>query len=278
MTRYYGKAQAAADRIVAAFRAGKIPEALAQVFVHRADDVPCRSWSVLNQLIVALAGSSDARGFRQWQAVGRYVNKGERSIHILVPLCRKAEDPETGEERVHLYGFKGAPVFGFEQTGGAPLPVDHAAQRFLDSLPLVTVARSWGLSVESYNGQAGRAFGKYRRGQGIALGVENLSTWAHELIHAADDRLGNLKEFGQHWRSETVAELGGAVLLGCIGRSVEADLGGCWRYVKAYADKADLQPVTACRRVVERVCAAVNLVLDEADVLTGAANPPAAVA
>ena len=49
---------------------------------------------------------------------------------------------------------------------------------------------------------------KRRRGASIALGVENLSTWAHEFIHAADDRLGHLTENGQHWRAEAVAELG----------------------------------------------------------------------
>jgi hypothetical protein len=42
--------------------------------------------------------------------------------------------------------------------------------------------------------------------------------------------LGNLKEKGQHWRSETVAELGGAILLECLGYSSESDRGGCFDY------------------------------------------------
>ena len=76
----------------------------------------------------------------------------------------------------------------------------------MNSLPLIEVARTWGLDVDAYNGLEGAPNGKYMRKKAIAVGVKNLSTW-HELIHAADDRLGNLTERGQHWRSEVVAEL-----------------------------------------------------------------------
>ena len=63
----------------------------------------------------------------------------------------------------------------------------------------------------------------------------------HDLRNqpAADDRLGSLKEWGQHWRSETVAELGGAVLLRLLGFDHEADLGGSWCYVQRYALEED---------------------------------------
>jgi hypothetical protein len=66
-------------------------------------------------------------------------------------------------------------------------------------------------------GQPSAALGKCRHGSGIALGVKNLSTWARELVHGADHRLGHLKERGRPWRSETVAEWGGAVLLEIFG-------------------------------------------------------------
>ncbi|MFH1268631.1 MAG: ArdC family protein, partial [Planctomycetota bacterium] len=225
---------------------GNLPKALAPVFVQRKDDVPCRAWSWSNQLLTALSGHSDARGYRQWQAVGRHVKKGEKAFHILCPCVGKKTDvdPDTGQEkeRTWIYGFTSAPVFGFSQTEGDPLPPpDPAVARWLESLPLRDVAETWGLSVDAYNGRAGVALGKYRHGAGIALGVENLATWAHELCHAADDRLGNLKERGQHWRSETVAELGGAVLLEALGYDVESDRGGCWEYVQAYATDAGIR-------------------------------------
>lgn len=272
MQSYQRKAADAANRILEAFQAGGLPKALAPIFVNRADDVPCRQWSWNNQLLTALSGTSDARGFRQWQAVGRCVKKGEKAFPILVPLKgkRKGVDPETGDEReVHfVYGFSSAPVFGVEQTDGDPLPPpDPAVMAWLDSLPLREVADSWGLSIDAYNGRGGGAAGKYRRGQSIALGVENLSTWTHELLHAADDQLGNLLEVGQHWRSETVAELGGAILLEMLGHEAASDRGRCWNYVKHYAETVKLEPVTACQRVLKRTCDAVALVLDTAETL-----------
>jgi hypothetical protein len=85
------------------------------------------------------------------------------------------------------------------------------------------------------------------------------------LVHAADDRNGKLTEKGQHWRSETVAELGGAVLLEILGFKHEADLGGCWGYIQSYAQKGQIGVAAACLRVLERTCAAVGLILDTAE-------------
>ncbi len=270
--RYYGQAEQAASRIMAAFQVGNLPQALAPIFIMRRDHVPCRAWSWSNQLLVALCGHSDARGVRQWQAAGRCVRKGEKGFAILVPLVKKSEqnNTKTGEkeERSYLCGFKHSIVFGLEQTEGAELPpADPAVTAWLDNLPLVEVAKSWGLSVEAYSGRPGAPQGKYRLGHSIALGVENLSTWAHELLHAADDRLGTLVERGQHWRSEVVAELGGAILLEMMGLPEAADRGGCWSYVAAYAHDGGLEPISACQRVLKRTCDAVALVLDTAEVL-----------
>lgn len=92
--------------------------------------------------------------------------------------------------------------------------------------------------------------------------------WAHELVHAADHRNGKLKELGQHWRSETVAQLGSAVLLRLLGHGEDADLGGSWRYIQWYARKSDIEVVEACGLVLDRTCEAVALILDTAEFLT----------
>lgn len=90
-------------------------------------------------------------------------------------------------------------------------------------------------------------------GQSIALGTRNLATWAHELIHAADDRLqATGLRGGQRWDQEIVAELGGATLLEIAGEPVESDLGGCWQYIRRYAEQAKLEPLTACQAVLNR--------------------------
>jgi hypothetical protein len=270
--KYFGRAEDVANKIVEAFKAGNLPKALAPIFIRRKDGVPCRSWSFGNQLLCILNGTSDARGIRQWNECGRWVKKGSKALDILVPMLKPATviDEETKQEkRVEvLVGFKTAPVFGVECTEGKDIPKDQEILQWINALPLVEVARSWGLNVDAYNGQEGKALGQFCKDQAIGLGVQNLSTWAHEIMHAADHRLGHLKEKGQHWRSETVAELGGAILLECLGYSTESDRGGCFEYIERYAEAAGLQPIQACMDVLKRTCEAVELILTEAGKLS----------
>ncbi len=285
--RFYGKAESAAARIVEVFQRGSLPQALAPSCIHRRDNVPCRAWSWSNQLLTALAGYSDARGFRQWQEVGRAVRKGEHAFAILGPVVvkRTDRDTETGEEseRAALVGFKSIPVFGLEQTEVIDTErwdnasaADRDNQQFIDGLPVLSVAKSWGLTVETFNGEGARCLGRYSHGRGIALGVKNLATWSHELVHAADDRVQGGLKGGQHLDQETVAELGGAVLLQALGFDHESDLGGCWRYIDGYCQRERKDPVAVCQKYLERVCKAVALILDTADELTAAQAPEAA--
>ena len=132
--KFIGKAEEAANDILNLFQnPNDLPEPLAQVFIHRKDNVPCRSWSWRNQLLAAIHGHADARGLKQWNQVGRHVKKGERAFYILSPLAYKRQDKETGEEKSGLCGFKGTPVFGYQQTLGAPLPVgDPEVEQWLE--------------------------------------------------------------------------------------------------------------------------------------------------
>jgi hypothetical protein len=84
------------------------------------------------------------------------------------------------------------------------------------------------------------------------------------LVHAADHRLGNLKEKGQHWASETVAELGGCILLHLIGQPDAANSGGAWEYIQKCATANELDPLPACVKMLDRTCQAVSLILDTA--------------
>ena len=280
--QFYGQSEQAANRILETFKAGTLPAALAPIFIRRTDDVPCRRWSWSNQLLTALAGTSDARGFRQWLDVGRAVRKGAKSFQILGPIMVKREerDADTGEtrERMALVGFKSIPVFRMEDTDiideerwAAASKSDADCRRFIDGLPLIDVARAWGLTVETYSGSEHGAYGEYSSGgRVIALGVKNLATWAHELTHAADDRCrGGLKP-GQHADQEIVAELGAAVLLECLGQHEAADVGGAWQYIDSYANRDKVAPLTYCERMLRRVCEAVALILDTAAELSAA--------
>ena len=60
------KTKEVADTVLRASQEpGQPPAALAPIFIRRKDDSPCRSWSWMNQLIVALHGHSEACGYRQ---------------------------------------------------------------------------------------------------------------------------------------------------------------------------------------------------------------------
>lgn len=265
------RVQAVAQEILDAFESGVVPAALAQMFLRRDVDVPSRHWSRLNRLIAARRKHIYAAGFRQWEKLGRKVKKGERAFHILGPRTQtfKEDDPESGAEIVHtrVLGFLSIPVFGYFQTEGRPLAGADEAPRLLETLPLLEVARAWDISIETFDvaDTYGPDFiGVFNAARNsIGLGVRNLSTWAHELVHAADHRLGLLKPKSPE--GEIVAELGGAVLLECLGYTVESDRGGAWELVGHVSRASGKSMLAACNELLERTCRCVELLITEAE-------------
>lgn len=273
------RVQQAASKLIERFERGDLPAKLAPIFLTHADDIPCRRWSWSNQVLTALAGYDDARSYLDWQKAGRQVKKGERAFYIFEPIKRQitSTDETSGEEskRMICTGFTVGARFGYEQTEGEELPARARDREFIDALPLVNVARDWGLDVRTYNAERSNAAGWYG-GSAIGLGVENLATWAHEMVHAADDRNGTLtKAPGQQPDNEIVAELGGATLLTLIGKPVDADLGGCFEYVKHYVDKIDGKLDRVCMKLIERIGRAVALILSTADALSESSDDDA---
>jgi len=68
---------------------------------------------------------------------------------------------------------------------------------------------------------------------------------------------------GQTYDSgEIVAELGGCILLTILGYDRGADKGGAFKYVTAWSKGKD--PIAACRKMLERTCDAVALILSTA--------------
>ena len=282
MIKLFGQhTQEVAQRIVTAFEhPDQLPKALAPIFIHRKDDVPCRKWSWHNQLIAAISGTTDARGIRQWNQAGRKIRSGSKAIWILAPCLRTLQhedEHDSRSERTVLYGFRSVPVFAVEDTEGTEL--SHSTDRYetwIQGLPLLEVAKSWGITVGTYSGADVSALGyfQYRAsGQAIMLGVENLSTWAHEMIHAADHRVNRLQE--AKWHREIVAELGGAILLECLGLNQDADLGGAYEYITRFAEDAKKDIVRACIEVLDRVCNCVKLILDTAESVATTTEAPA---
>jgi hypothetical protein len=263
-----------AHGILEAFQSGELPKALAQLFIHRKIEVPSCHWTWTNRLISIRRGHVYAAGYDQWKKLGRQVKGGERAFHILAPRIAIAkEDDEgrglkTGERRT--VGFIAVPVFGYLQTEGEPLAGTEDTPEFIDRLPLIAVARSWGLAVSLYaHEDAPDRLGYFTPGRGIALGVENLSTWTHELVHAADHRLGN--RLAPALDAEVVAEFGGAILLECLGYTQESDRGGAYDYLRRHCEKHRRNLLGACTELLDRTCACVTLLLDEAESLTAGA-------
>ena len=93
------------DGILERFKSGDIPKAVAYSMYPMAEDVPSSKWSLVNRILMFVAGTADARGYKQWLKADRYVKKGSKGFHILVPCIKKMEDDETREEKQTLVGF-----------------------------------------------------------------------------------------------------------------------------------------------------------------------------
>lgn len=279
--KYYGNTEEVCWKIINQFKTGDIPEKLAKVFVNRKDDIPSFKWSWTNRLIMVMNGTSDARTFKQWNSVGRKIIKGSKSFMILGPILKsipkEIENKETGEKEEQyikiLIGFKPINVFKIEDTEiydqdlwEKKSGVDYEEKERLENLPLREVAEKWNLDITSFNAKGGRTLGYYQHGARIAIGVKNLSVWAHELIHAADDKNGTInKGFGQDEENEIVAEFGSAVLLNILGFHDDVDLGGAWEYIKNYAGDDDKKTIKKCMNLIDRTCKCVNLILEESN-------------
>jgi hypothetical protein len=273
------KIQAIARDLLSAFETGALPAALAQVFIRRNIDVPSKYWTWTNRTIGILRGHVYAAGFRQWEQFGRHVRKGERCFYILAPKLRKEEAEEEGEssEQRVLVGYQPVAVFGYLQTEGDPLPGAEDEPAFIDALPLVSVARAWGLAVGTYAiADNPKALGYFAPGLGIALATENLAVWAHELVHAADHRLGT--HTGRGLGSEVVAQLGASILLSCLGHAEGSDPGGTYAYIEAFCKKEGRKVLSVCTELLERTCQCVACLLDEAQRLAHEFPPSQAVA
>lgn len=87
------------------FGAGDIPEAIAySTFPIR--NIPVAQWSLVNRTPMFIAGTKDAREFRQWMEVGRHVKKGSKTFTILAPRFVKKESENDGNEKRFLVGCK----------------------------------------------------------------------------------------------------------------------------------------------------------------------------
>ncbi len=262
--------------IVDTFKSGQIPQAVA-LASFPIPDIPSTNWSFLNRMIMYLSGTMDARGFRQWKEADRWVMKGAKAIHILVPCFKKIEDEETGTEAEVLRYFKASPVFRYEDTDGKALDYRELE---LPELPLMERAKQWGIDVKAVPGNfMYRGYYSPDKNQ-IGMATPEEKTFFHELSHAADDRIiGGLKK-GQDPLQEIVAELSAQALCRMVGKQDKDTTGNSYQYIERYAKELNISAHNAALRVLSRTEKVINLILNggENENITDAEMPQALAA
>lgn len=167
-----------------------------------------RNYSIGNQMLIWMQrpNATVVAPYSTWQALGRQVQKGEKSMLINVPrMCRITdEDPDTGEKtsRSQLVGFSlSGRVFDISQTEGDPLPELYADIEGDAPAAMKTrlheVADDAGIPVVEEDLSHRPGVGGYwdPANDRIVLAegksdAEKATTLAHELGHAMDPEMG----------------------------------------------------------------------------------------
>lgn len=260
----------AIKKLLDMFESGDVTGEISKAVLKRqAGTSPSDGWSLGNRILRAIAGTEDARGFRQWQKVGRRVKKGSKAFYILAPriVTKKVEvevENEEGEieikveKRQFIAGFRAVPVFRYEDTEGKPLPEPDYNPPALP--PLAEVAKAWGIKIE-YGPFFGRFYGYYNPcREKIFLATHDVSTFFHELGHAAHKRVkGELKP-GQAPEEEIVAEMTSAVLCQLYGFKNKERRS--YEYIKSYSKKGNV--VKSIMKVLSDIEKCLNLILTTA--------------
>ena len=251
------KVQKVLHGILEKFKTGDVPRAIAySLFPIRG--TPSDRWSYINRMIMLLSGTTDARGIRQWNGVGRSITAGSKALYILVPYFMKKSSIDDDETEM-LKGFMAKPVFAVEDTEGEPLDYDKEIP--LPDLPLLERAKEWGITVTTIS-PFPKFLGVYLPGiKEIAIASPEEIVFFHELSHAAHELcIGELKS-GQRWDQEIIAELSAQALCHLIGKQPSDNLGNTFRYIESYAKRAGLKPVSACLKVIDDVEKVLNFML-----------------
>ena len=217
-----------------------------------------------------LAGTSDARGFRQWTEVGRWVGRDMKAIWILGPVRKKVKqeateegDAQGKEVKEVLIGFKAIPVFRYEDTAGQELPVYQPR----NPPPLMDVAGKFGMSVQYARLGPGMYGATDHTAKTIVLASEDWDVFFHELAHAIHRSFEPKSGHGQEPEAETIAQLVAATLARLYGRPAD---GFSWSYISMYAQSSSPQMVgRLCMRVLDRTRKVLELIYAAPD------GPPA---
>lgn len=197
-----------------------------------------RAYSGINVLV--LWSEREAKGydaplwltFKQCQAIGGQVKKGEKASHIIYANKTTVKDKQTDEERLIPF-MKCFAVFNVQQCEGLPhnepepeLPEHERNERAEQFFAAIGAEVRWGEAMAAYIPSKDCITMPAR---GAFLGPENLyATWAHEHVHwsGAKSRLNrDLKsrfDKEAYAFEELVAEIGAAMT--CAALQITGEL------------------------------------------------------
>lgn len=232
----------AMSKLIDMFATDQFPEQLAFTIIKKdkADSKPSDNWSLLNRIIQLVIGeTTDARTYKQWQAVNRQVRKGEKSFCIIAPNTVKKKK-DDGVEEVVVIGYHPLPVFAIEQTEGEALPIfDYTPLQVpLDTEILTKALSKLGCRVK-YDAMRHSVLGYYRIGQKeIVLSSPDFAVLAHEASHYVHDTIDDINKIDVA-KAEVVAELSAAVI--CAIAGVTGYERQSRDYIKHYAAGCDFK-------------------------------------
>lgn len=237
------RVKGAIDTLLKIFEDDNLDKVTCAVF--KGNEIPADNWSFLNRLIMYINGTDDARGFRQWQHVNRFVNKGSHAFYILAPMIVKTKDEESNEECSMIRGFKAVPVFRIEDTNGDPVitkPYDLHIPCEFDG-----IVKELGLNVKAVSFGNRGSYGWYAPARkDIRLASPDIEVFLHKLSHAVDDRFNKLKP-GQHKDQEVTAEFSSAVIAHLLGYKI------AYGNVREYIEHYSMKELMHCLGRIEKI-------------------------
>jgi hypothetical protein len=266
------KAKEVINDVISKITTTNVTNFIRQKLFYENINIPSSSWSSLNQFIMILANTIDGRGMRQWNKVGRIVNKGAKAFYILVPMIvpakkikrKRTKDTQEGEntteeketestseedKKMQLGGFRAVPAFRVEDTSGKPLDYEIIEKQFNPSrFPLFEVAKKLNIAVKISFSSAYEGFYNITKNE-IYMACDNPQTFLHELSHAIDNILPNKNNDTSY--KEIVAELSSAFLASLY--DIPLNIEATRDYIREYSGKHNIltKIMEATKRVEE---------------------------
>lgn len=228
----------ALEAVQVAFETGEVARCVVDSIIHKdpRDDKPSDHWSPLNRAFMLIQGTYDARGFKQWKRVGRYVTAGSKAIFIWRPKTIRYKDKESGELETACIGFTPQAVFRYEDTDGKELPTFNYEPALKPDLMEVAAAMGTTVKYSGASKDSGAAGFFNPNANHIQLMSQDEKVFWHELAHAVDHHIGSSDTENRTEDATSRREVVAETVAACISymHGKEEDLPKSALYVKHF--------------------------------------------